>query len=64
MTNWSSLLSSKCREHDSFLSFYSKTRGILHKLTKGNSIAAKDDILLKVYLSMAIEATELQTEVK
>jgi len=64
MTNWSSLLSSKCEDRDSFLSFYSKTKGIIHKLTKGTSIAAKDNVFLEAYLSMEIETTELQTEVK
>jgi len=64
MKNWSSLLLSKCEDRDSFLSFYSKTQGILHKLNKGNSISAKDDVFPKAYFSMAIEATILQTEVK
>ena len=64
MTNWSSLLSTKCEDWDSFLSFYSKTKGILHKLTKGNSITAKGDVFLKAYFSMAISAKELRTEVK
>jgi len=64
MKNRSPLLSSKCEGCDSFLSFYSKTKGILHKLTKGNLIAIKDDVFLKVYFLMTIEATELQTEVK
>jgi len=64
MKNWSSLLSSKCEEHGFFLSVYSKTKGILHKITKGNSISAKDNVFLKAYLSIAIEAVELQTEVK
>ena len=64
MTNWSSLLSKKCEDRDLFLSFYSKTKGIFHKLTKGSSITTKDDILLKAYFSMAIEVKELQTEVK
>ena len=59
-----SLLSTKCKDWDSFLSFCSKDKEILHKLTKGNSISAKDDIFLKVYSSIAIEAKELQTEVK
>jgi len=64
MTNWISLLMSKCDNRDSFLSFYSKTKGILHKLDKDNSIAAKDNIFLKACLSIAFEATELQMEVK
>jgi len=64
MTNWSSLLSSKCKDRDYFLSFYSKTKSILHKLTKGNLITTKDNVFLKHYFLMAIEATELQTEVK
>ena len=62
--NWSSSLSSKCKDCDSFLSFYSKTKDILHKPTKGNLTTTKDDIFLKAYFSMAIEAAELQTEVK
>jgi len=60
--SWSSLLSSKYEDRDSFLSFYSKKK--FHKLTKGNSIAAKDTVFLKAYFLMAIEAMELQTEVK
>jgi len=64
MTNRSLLLLSKCENRDSFLSFYSKTKGIIHKLDKGNSISAKDNIFLKVYFSMEIEATQLKTEVK
>jgi len=64
MTKWSSLLSTKYEDRDLFLSFYSKTKGIIHKLTNGNSIAAKDGVFLKAYFSMAIEAKELQTEVK
>ena len=62
--NWSSLRSSKCENRDSFLSFYSKTKGILNKPNKGNSIAAKDAIFIHAYFSMDIEVTELQTEVK
>ena len=54
----------KCEDHDSFLSFYLKTKGILRKLNNGNSIAIKDDVFIKAYFFMAIEATELQTEVK
>jgi len=64
MTNWSSPLLSKFEDCDSFLSFYSKKKGIIHKINKENSIAAKDSVFLKAYFSMAIEATELQTEVK
>jgi len=64
MTNWSSLLSSKCEDRDSFLSFYSNTKVILHKLTKGNLIATKDNVFLRAYFSMTIESTELHTEVK
>jgi len=63
MTHWNSLLS-KCQDRDSFSSFYSKTKGIMHKLHKGNLIATKDNVFLKAYFSMAIEATEHQTVVK
>ena len=34
MTNWISLLSSKCEDRNSFLSFYPKTKVIVHKLIK------------------------------
>jgi len=64
MTNWSSLLSSKCEGRDSLLTFYSKTKCILHKLTKGDLISAKDVVFLKAYFLMAVEVTELQMEVK
>ena len=64
MTNWSSLLSTQYEDRDSFLFFYSNTKGILHKITKGNSIPDKDDVFLKAYFSMAIEAKELQMEVR
>ena len=64
MTNWSSLLLSKCEDHDSFLSFYSKTKDILPRLNKGNLIASKENVFLKAYFSMVIESTELQTELK
>jgi len=57
-------VSSKCEDHYSFLSFYSKTKVILLKLNIGNLIAVKDSVFLKAYFSMVIEATELQTEVK
>jgi len=59
MKSGSSLLSSKCEDRDSFIGFYSKIKGILHKLTKVNSIAAKDNVLLKAYFLMAIEMAEL-----
>lgn len=45
------------------LIFYSKTKGILHKITRGNSITIKGDVFLKAYFLMAIEAKDLQTEV-
>jgi len=61
MTNWSSLLSTMCEYPDSFLRFYSKTKGIFKKLTKFNSIADRDDVFLNAYFSMTIEAKELQT---
>jgi len=64
MKNWSSLLSSKCEDRDFFLSFYLKTKCIFHKLTKVNSITVKDNVFLKACFLMAIESTELQTEVK
>ena len=46
------------------LTYYSKSKGILHHLKKGNSITVTYDVFLKAYFSMAIDAPELQSEVK
>jgi len=64
MMNWNYILLTKYEDRESFLRFYLKTKGILYKITKGNSIAAKDEIFLKAYFLVDIEAKELQTEVK
>ena len=59
MTNWSSLLPTEYENRDSFLTFYYKTKGILHTLTKSNSIAATGNVFLKANFSTTIEAKEL-----
>ena len=49
---------------DSFISFYSSSKGILHKLKEELSIAATDDVFLKSYFEKMIKTPELQFEVK
>ena len=61
---WQELFKLKCDHRDDFLTFYSKSKGIIHRLKKTNSIAVTDEIFLKAYFSMAIDAPELQSEVK
>jgi hypothetical protein len=61
---WQELFKLKCDHRDDFLTFYSKSKGIIHRLKKTNYIAVTDEIFLKAYFSMAIEAPELQPEVK
>ena len=46
------------------MNFYSKSKGIIHKLKGGNSVAVHDEVFLKAYFSMAIDEPELQSEVK
>ena len=46
------------------LTFYSKSKGILHRLKRENSVAVHGAVFLKAYFSMAIDAPELQSEVK
>ena len=62
--NWQALFKLKCDNRDDFLTFYSKSKGIIHRLKKSNSIAVTDEVFLKAYFSMAIDAPELQSEVK
>ena len=54
----------KCEPHDDFLAFYLKVKGVLHKLKKGKSVAVTDNMFLKAYFAMVIEASELQTKVR
>ena len=62
--NWQELFKLKCDNRDDFLTFYSKSKGIIHRLKKTNSIAVTDEVFLKAYFSMAIDAPKLQLEVK
>ena len=47
-----------------FLSFYSKTKGLIHKLNTNKSISVIDFTFLKDYFEKLIAAPELQQEVK
>ena len=64
MAQWSELFGLRCESYDQFLSFYSKTKGLIHKLKTNNSIAVTDDTFLKAYFAKVIDAPELQQEVK
>ena len=46
------------------LTCYSKSKGILHCLKRGNSIVGTNTLFLKAYFSMSIDALEIQSEVK
>ena len=50
MPQWKSLFGLKCESRNNFLSFYSKVKGILHKLKKEKSVAVTDNVFLKAYL--------------
>ena len=47
MAQWSELFGFRCENIDSFLSFYSKMKGLIHKLKTNKSVAITDDIFLK-----------------
>ena len=64
MAHWNTLFSLKCEDRDTFLHFYSKAKSMVFKLKRDNSTAIKDDIFLRAYFAKAIEAPELQTNVK
>ena len=64
MSHWKPLFRLKCEDYGVFFTFYSKLKEIIHELKKGNSVAATDNIFLKAYFSMVIEAPELQSEVR
>ena len=64
MSNWQALFTFKCKDHDSFLSLYSKIKSTLHKLKRSNSIAVTDDVFLKEFFAKAISADELKGETK
>ena len=62
--DWHDLFGLKCEDMDSFLSFYSSSKKILHKLKKSKSIAVTDNVFLKSYFAKVIQTPELQHEVK
>ena len=49
---------------DYFLSFYSSSKGIIHKLRIKKLVTVTDNIFLKLYFAKVIETPELQFEVK
>ena len=58
-SHWKLLTGLKYESRDNFLAFYSKLKGILYKLKKGDYVAVTDDVFLKAYFSMVIEGLEL-----
>ena len=64
ISHWNTLFNLKYKSRDDFLSVYFKAKRILHKLKKHDSVAVTDDVSLKAYFTMTIEAPELQTEVR
>ena len=64
MSHWETLFGLICEDRDYFLAYYSKSKEILHKLKIWNSVAVTDDLFLKVYFAMVIEAPELQLKVR
>ena len=64
MAHWNTLFGLKCEDRDTFLHFYSKAKSMVFKLKRDNSTAIQDDIFLRAYFAKAIEAPELQTNVK
>ena len=64
MDHWNLLFGLKYEEKDNFLQFYSKSKSVVYKLKRDNSVAVTDDIFLRAYFSKVIEAPELQTEVR
>ena len=62
--DWHDLFGLESEDMDSFLSFYSSSKKILHKLKNTNSIAVADNVFLKSDFTKVIQTTELQHEVK
>ena len=56
MSHWKTLFGLKCKSRDNFLTFYSKAKGVLHKLKKHDSVAVTNDVFLNAYFAMTIEA--------
>ena len=54
----------KCEFKKSILTFYSKSKGIMHRLKQGKSVAVTDEVFFKAYLSMGIITPELQSEIR
>jgi len=62
LTLWQSFFVLHCDSKDSFLSFYSDTKHLLHKLREEKSIALQDDTFLCAFFASIINVPEL-TEV-
>ena len=56
MSHWNTLFGLKYQSRDDFVAFYLKTKGILQKLRKVKSVEVTDNVFLKAYFSMVIEA--------
>ena len=64
MSSWQGLFALKCEDHNSFLSFYSKSKATLHKLKWSNSIAVTDKVFLKAFFAKVIFVEKLQSKTK
>jgi len=64
MQHWKTLFLLRYEVRASFLAFYNKAKSILHKLKKAKSVAVTDNVFLKSYFAIAIEAKEPQQEVE
>ena len=63
MFHWQTLFGLKCKNRDNFLAFYSKAKGVIYKLTKGNLVTVTNNVFLEAYYAKVIEAPKLQTDV-
>ena len=64
MTTWRKFLGLKCDKMEEFPLFYADVKTSLNKLEEEKSVAVRDDIFLKCFLSQKIEVTELEQTTK
>ena len=57
--NWQALFKLRYEFRDDFFTFHSQSKGIVHRLKMSDSVAVTDEVFLKAYFSMAINAPEL-----
>jgi len=64
LTLWQSFFALRCDDKDSFLSFYSDTKHLLHKLCEEKSTALQDDTFLRAFFAGIINVPELSETTK